>query len=87
MGELYAQALTELELPEMRWYEGTRHTFASQWVLNGGTLETLREMMGHSSVTVTERYAHLIPGNYSDADRARVQIELVPDVHIADYVN
>lgn len=87
MGELYAQALTELELPSMRWYEATRHTFASQWVLNGGTLETLREMMGHSSVTVTERYAHLIPGNYSDADRARVQIELVPDVHIADYVN
>ena len=67
--------LSVLELPKMRWYEATRHTFASQWVLNGGSLETLREMMGHSSVTVTERYAHLIPGNYSDADRARVVVE------------
>jgi integrase len=75
MGDLFAQALTELELPAMRWYNGTRHTFGSQWVINGGSLETLREMMGHSSVTVTERYAHLIPGNYTDADRARVVVE------------
>jgi hypothetical protein len=30
--------------------------------------------MGHSSVQVTERYAHLIPGQYTDADRSRVQL-------------
>ncbi len=76
MGRAIAQALAELELPPMRWYEATRHTFASQWVINGGSLETLREMMGHSSVTTTERYAHLVPGLYSDADRARVSIPL-----------
>jgi integrase len=74
MGELFAQVLTELELPAMRWYNATRHTFASQWVMNGGTLEVLAEMMGHSSVTTTERYAHLVPGQYSDADRARVVV-------------
>lgn len=78
IGAMMKVVLAQLELPEMRWYEATRHTFASQWVLNGGSLETLREMMGHSSVTVTERYAHLIPGLYSDADRSRVTVDLQP---------
>jgi len=75
MGLAFHEAMAALNLPAMRWYDATRHTFASQWVLNGGTLETLREMMGHSSVTMTERYAHLIPGRYTDADRARVQVD------------
>jgi len=78
MGKAFSDAFTFMERGSMRWYEATRHTFASQWVINGGSLETLREMMGHSSVTVTERYAHLVPGQYTDADRARVQVDLVP---------
>lgn len=78
VGKAFADAFTFMEQGSMRWYEATRHTFASQWVINGGSLETLREMMGHSSVTVTERYAHLVPGQYTDADRARVQVDLDP---------
>jgi integrase len=78
MGKLLAQTLAAMEIRPMRWYEATRHTFASQWVINGGSLETLREMMGHSSVTTTERYAHLVPGLYSDADRARVAMPAEP---------
>lgn len=54
-------ALASLKLPPLTWYQATRHTFASQWVMGGGTLESLREVMGHSSVTVTERYSHLRP--------------------------
>ena len=37
----------------------TRHTFASQWVLGGGSIEKLKEILGHYSVVVTERYTHL----------------------------
>lgn len=77
MAAALSAALTQLGLPDMTWYEATRHTFASQWVLHGGTLEKLQEMMGHSSVTTTERYAHLIPGNYTAADRARVAVEVL----------
>ncbi len=79
MGEQIAEVLAELNLPAMRWYEATRHTFASQWVIEGGSLETLREMMGHSSVTTTERYAHLVPGKYTDVDRGRVVVENIND--------
>ncbi len=42
-------------------YQATRHTFASQWVLAGGSIEKLKEIMGHISVIVTEQYAHLHP--------------------------
>src|SRR4051812_24554994 len=49
-----------LERPGLGWYEATRHTFASQWVLSGGSIEKLKEILGHS-VVVTERYTHAPP--------------------------
>lgn len=62
-------------LPSMTWYQATRHTFASQWVINGGSLEKLKEAMGHSSVLVTERYAHLRGDVFSPADLGRVAVD------------
>lgn len=35
-----------------------RHTFATQNLLNGGSFEETKEAMGHSSIVVTQRYAH-----------------------------
>jgi integrase len=38
-----------------------RHTFASWLALQGETLLTIKELMGHKTITMTMRYAHLIP--------------------------
>ncbi|MCZ6696139.1 MAG: site-specific integrase, partial [Acidobacteria bacterium] len=38
-----------------------RHTFASWFMMNGGDLYRLQRYMGHSTITLTQRYAHLSP--------------------------
>ena len=38
-----------------------RHTFASWLALQGETLLTIKELMGHKTLAMTMRYAHLIP--------------------------
>jgi hypothetical protein len=69
-------ALKEVGLPALTWYQTTRHTFASHWIMDGRPIEKLREIMGHSSVTVTERYAHLAPGAFTAEDLAAVSVDL-----------
>ncbi len=45
---------------EIRFHD-LRHTFASNFVMNGGDIRVLQELLGHKSITVTEMYAHLSP--------------------------
>lgn len=47
----------------------TRHTFAAWLVQSGASLAQVRDLLGHSSVQMTERYAHLAP----DATRRAVE--------------
>ncbi len=47
-----------------RWYirfHDLRHTFASHWVMGGGDLFRLQKILGHKTVQMTMRYAHLAP--------------------------
>lgn len=43
-----------------------RHTFASHFVIRGGNILTLQKILGHSSLTVTMRYAHLAPDHLEE---------------------
>jgi integrase len=47
-------------LKRIRFHD-LRHTFASQFVMKGGNIYTLREILGHTDVKMTQRYAHLSP--------------------------
>lgn len=46
-----------------------RHTFASWLALQGESLLTIRELLGHKSFQMTQRYAHLIPDEKMRAAR------------------
>lgn len=76
--EHLARVLKELglERPGLGWYECTRHTFASQWVIHGGSIEKLKEILGHYSVVMTERYAHLRVDLFSAGDLGTIPLSL-----------
>lgn len=38
-----------------------RHTYASQYMMNGGNIYDLQKILGHSKVDMTMKYAHLSP--------------------------
>ena len=54
---------------EMRWHD-MRHTFASHLAMKGAPIPQIQQWMGHSTITMTMRYAHLSPGSGSDLIRA-----------------
>lgn len=46
-----------------------RHSFASHFMMNGGNILALQKLLGHHSLTMTMRYAHLSPEHLQEARR------------------
>lgn len=55
-----------------------RHTVASRLVQRGVPLYTVQKWMGHSSIQVTERYAHLSPAQFAEAASVLERSDQVP---------
>lgn len=64
----FQRACEAAGLGHVRWHD-LRHTFASRLVMRGVPLHTVRELLGHKTIAMTMRYAHLAQGHLSEAVR------------------
>jgi integrase/recombinase XerD len=48
-----------LGLPRFGWHR-LRHTFATNWLRHGGDIVRLSIVLGHTQITTTQRYLHLV---------------------------
>jgi integrase len=51
-------AMDRADIKDFRFHD-LRHTFASHYLMSGGELLSLREILGHSDLKMVQRYAHL----------------------------
>jgi integrase len=62
----FATACREAGIEDFRIHD-MRHTCAAWLVSAGAALAEVRDLLGHASITMTERYAHLAPENVRNA--------------------
>ncbi len=58
--QVFLPALTKAKIEGFRWHD-LRHTFGSRLAMAGVDLVTIQQLMGHKTLEMTLRYAHLSP--------------------------
>ncbi|MBD3203705.1 tyrosine-type recombinase/integrase [Candidatus Woesearchaeota archaeon] len=73
----FENACRRAGIKNLRFHD-LRHTFACRMIEKGCDIETLRDLLGHHSITVTQRYIH------TTLDRKRQAVELLSAQNGAD---
>jgi hypothetical protein len=80
VGRVFTPALRRAKIDNFRWKD-LRHTFASRLRMAGVDIQDIRDLLGHTSTRMTERYAHLAPGKLHEAvQRLNRVAEVAPEV-------
>ena len=71
----FREVVKDAGIKDFRWHD-LRHTFASRLAVAGVPIRHIADLMGHSEIQTTMRYAHLQPGHLADAVERLVTAEL-----------
>ena len=66
--------MEKADIRDMRFHD-LRHTYASHFLMNGGDIYTLKEILGHKDITTTSRYLTITTAHKSKA----MEIFAVPE--------
>jgi integrase len=61
------QETQDLNLPDGQLTHVFRHSFGAHYMMNGGKLHVLKDILGHSDIKMTERYIHFSPDFRNEA--------------------
>ena len=73
LSRVFKRCVRKAQLDERLHFHSVRHSFASWLVQNNASLYQVQKLLGHSSITVTEMYSHLLPADLHEAvDKLRL---------------
>jgi integrase len=72
VNRVWNPARKKASFADLHWHD-LRHTFASRLTMAGVDLRTVQELMGHKTITMTLRYAHLSPIHQKEAVQRLMQ--------------
>lgn len=74
----FKPAMSKAGIADFKWHD-LRHTFASWLVQDGVPLERVAKLLGHKTLTMANRYAHLAPNQlYEDISRISRSTTIAP---------
>jgi hypothetical protein len=62
INRVFRPALRAAKIRDFSWHD-LRHTFASRLAMAGVDVRTIQELLGHRTLAMTLRYAHLSPAH------------------------
>lgn len=62
----WKKVLNDNNIPYKKFHS-LRHTYATMLLTKGVDLKTVQDLMGHSDITITQIYLHVLPKTKSDA--------------------
>ena len=65
----FETCLDRSKITDFVWHD-LRHTFATRMLFKGMRIEYLSKILGHSKISTTEKYAHVLPSDLHDAMQA-----------------
>lgn len=74
----WKKAIERAGIKEFRWHD-LRHTYASWLVMDGVSLDTVKQLLGHKNIQTTLRYAHLSSEHLKQAAE-KVELTLEPEL-------